>query len=144
MLVKSSTSGPTGSCGRDPDREIFHERSAYRDLAQVVIQDPDPEIIDLAQEIRRQRSCTSSPTEEIYRDLAQKILIHAQALLQDSAEDIFNTLCKRSSYRDLAQEVLQDPDADITTEILHKKSADRDLAQVLLQDPRTSASTGFC
>ena len=59
-MQRSFASGPTGSCCRHPDREIvhkMHKRSAYRDLAQVDIQDPDAEILTqrYAQEIRIQR-----------------------------------------------------------------------------------------
>ena len=159
----SRTRGPTGSWRRHPDREILHKRSSYRDFAQEVLQDPDADIMT-------ERSCTRDPQTEVLHKCSYRIrgdldtdILHkrssytdlAQVLLQDSAEEIFNTLRKRSSYRHLAQEVLQDLDAKILTqrscargphtEILHKipmqrswhrdmhkRSADRDLAQVAL------------
>ena len=56
--------------------------------------------------------------------------------MQDSVKEILNILRKRSSYRDLAKEFLQDPDAKFAlvvlpglgaeirdTEILHKRSS---------------------
>ena len=64
LIQRFCTRSPTGSWRRHPDREILQKRSAYRDLAQVVIQDPDAVILTqrYAQEIRIQRSCTSNPT----------------------------------------------------------------------------------
>ena len=52
-------------------------------------------------------------------------------------------LHKRSAYRDLAQEVLQDPDADIMTERSWTRDphAYRDLAQEVLQDPDADIMT---
>ena len=65
--ILAQRSCTTRSCCKRPDREILHNKSAYRDLAQVVIQDPDAEILTqrYAQKIRIQRSCTSSPIEDI-------------------------------------------------------------------------------
>ena len=98
------------------------KRSADRDLAQVVLQDPDAEILT-------ERSCTRDPH---YRDLAQVVL-------QDPGADIMTERSWTKDPQDLAQEVLQDPDADIMTEgsctrdphtvILHKWSYYRILAQ---------------
>ena len=139
-IQRSCTSGHTRSWCRDPDREIRHKRSTYRDLAQAVRQDPEADYMT-------ERSCTRDPHTEILHKCPYRILgdpdtdiIHkrssytdlAQVLLQDSVVEILNTLRKRSWYRDLAQEVLQDPDAHIQTErsctrhphteILHKWS----------------------
>ena len=128
----------------------MHKRSAYRDLAQVILLRRSWHR-HLTQEVLIHRSCTSAsnrnPRAEILHKCPYRILgdpdtdiIHkrssytdlAQVLLQDSVVEILNTLRKRSWYRDLAQEVLQDPDADIQTErsctrhphteILHKWS----------------------
>ena len=168
---RSCTKGPTGSWCRHHDREILHKRSADRDPAQEILQDPDADIMterswtrdphteilhkwsyrilmqrawqrDLAQEIHIQRSCTRGPTGSWCR--------HDREILD-----------KRSADRDLAQEALQDPDADIMTErsctrdppteILHKWSYrilmqtlwQRDLAQeIRIQWSCTRGPTG--
>ena len=124
-ILVFGTNGPTGSWCRHPDREILHKRPAYRDLAQVVLQDPDADIVT-------ERSCTRDPHTPILRKCSYRILgdldtdiLHkrssytdlAQEVLQDSAEEILNTLRKRSSYRDLAQVAIQDPDAEVLTQI---------------------------
>ena len=103
LVQRSCTSGPTGSWCTHPDREISRKRSAYRDLAQVVLQDPDAEILarkksahrdpvrqDPVEEILTQTSCTRDPHTPILhqcscgillrrswrKHLAQEILIH--------------------------------------------------------------------
>ena len=142
-IQRSCARGPTGSWCRDPDREILHKRSAYRDLAQEVLQDPDADIM----------TCTRDPHREILRKRSCRILMQ-RSWQRDQV------LHKRSSYGDLAQEVIQDSDADKTersctrdpqTEILHKRSYwilmqaswQRDLGQkILIRRTCTSGPTG--
>ena len=173
FIQRSCTRGPTtGSWCRDPNREILHKRSTYRDLAQEVPQDPDADIMT-------ERSCTRDPHTEILhkwsyriltqtswqRDVAQEILIQRSCTRGPTGSWCRHhdreILDKRSSYRDLAQEIRQDPDADILTErcctrdphteILHKRSHrilmqtswHRDAAQeILIQRSCTSGPTG--
>ena len=57
-IQRSCASGPTGSWRRDPDRKVVDNGSAYRDLAQVVLQDPDEDVLT-------ERSCTRDSHTEI-------------------------------------------------------------------------------
>ena len=68
FIQRSCTRGPTESWCRDPDKEILHKRSPYRDLAQEVLQDPDAEILT-------GRSCTKDPHTEILHKRAYRILM---------------------------------------------------------------------
>ena len=153
------------SCTRDPHTEVLqkwsykilmqrsghtdkHKRSAYRDLAQVFLQDP-AEVIDT--DILHKRSA--------YTNLAQ-VLLHTGSCWGNLGA---KTLHKISSYGDLAQEVLHNPDAKILaqrscardpqTEILRKwssrilvqRSWQRDLRQeIRIHRSCTSAPTGSC
>ena len=67
LIQRSCTRGPTGPWCKDSGAEILRKRSAYRDLAQVVTQDPDAEVLTqrYVQEVRIQKSCASSLTEEV-------------------------------------------------------------------------------
>ena len=148
LLQRSCTSAPTVSCNRiliqvvqriltqrswnrDLDTEISHKcayriliqwakRSCYRDLAQVLLEDPDtsgpkdhshrdPEteiLHKLSHRILIQRSRTSAPIGSWYSGS------------KDPAAEILYKCSYRIRNRDLAQVVPQDPD----TEILHKWS----------------------
>ena len=142
-----------GSSHRDPETEILHKlshdldteishkcayriliqwakRSCHRDLAQVLLQDPD----------------TSGPKDHTHREPELEILhkLSHRILIQISC-----TSGPRGSWysgakdpdRDLVQVLLQDPDTsgpkDPHTEILHKLSH-----RILIQRSRTSAPTG--
>ena len=104
------------SCARDPHTEILHKRSAYRDLAQVVVQDPDAEILTqrYGQEIRIKRSCTSSPTEEVLTQTSCADL--AQVLLQDYAEEIFNTTLRYAQEIRIQRSCTSSPTEEILTQ----------------------------
>ena len=127
LIQRSCTSGPRGS---------WHKRSKgpwYRDLVQVLLQDPDtsgpkvssyrdPEtqiLYKLSHRILIQRSCTSAPIGSWYsgpKDPATEILHKCSyRILIQVAQRI---LTQRSWNRDLAQVAPQDLD----TEILHKWS----------------------
>ena len=148
LVQRSCTSGPKGSCCRHPHREILHKRSADRDLAQMLLQDPG--------------RCW-------HRHLTQKILIHQSSTgfcwgdlkvpcTRNPHTEIlhkrsYRTLMQTSWHRDLAQEILiQRPCTRGPTgswckhpahdrEILHKRSTYRDLARVALQDPDADIMT---
>ena len=161
----------TGSWCRDPDTDIL-QRSLYRDLAQVLLQDPAEKILTqtfltrdphipishkcsyrirlrrswhrhLAQENLIQRSCKSGPTGSWCKDLDTDILRrdpHTEIL----HKCFHSILLRRSWHRHLAPEILiqwsctsapkgscwGDPNTDTL-----QRSSYRDLAQVLLQDP---------
>ena len=115
----------TVSCCRHPDREILHKRSAYRDLAQVVLYwgDLDTDILrntpilhkcssgscwgdlkHLAQEILIQRSCTRGPKGPWCKDPDTEICArdpHTVILHKWSYRRI---LVQRCWKRDLGQE----------------------------------------
>ena len=67
-IQRSCASGPTGSWRRDPDRKILDNGSAYRDFAQVVLQDPDAEILT-------ERSGTKDPHTQILHKWSYMILL---------------------------------------------------------------------
>ena len=135
------TRGPTGSWCRHHDRENLHKRSADRDLAQEVLQDPDADIMT-------ERSWTRDPHTEIlhkwsYWGNLDTETLHKRSSYRDLAREVLLRILMQTSWqRDLAEEilthlaqvVLQDPAAYPEREIMRKRSADRDLAQVLLQD----------
>ena len=99
-IQRSWPSGPIQDPDADIMTEILHKRSADRDLAQEVLQDPDADIMT-------ERSWTRDPQTEIStRGPTGSWCRHHDREILD----------KRSADRDLAQEVLQDPDADIMTE----------------------------
>ena len=134
--------------------EILKQRSCtscpagawYRDLAQVVLEDPD----------------TSGPKASWYEILCKwsyRILI--QVVQKDPYTEMIQRSCtsanagswykwsKGSSHRDPETEILHKLSHDLDTEISHKcayriliqwakRSCHRDLAQVLLQDPDAS------
>ena len=127
LIQRSCTSGPRGS---------WHKRSKgpwYRDLVQVVLQDPDtsgpkissyrdPEtqiLYKLSHRILIQRSRTSAPIGSWYsgpKDPATEILYKCSYRIL--IQVVQRILTQRSWNRDLAQVVPQDLD----TEILHKWS----------------------
>ena len=133
LIQRSRTRSPTVL--QDPDAEILTQRACTRgrptEILHKVLQDPDVEIA-------KQGSCTRYPGTEISHKWP-----HTQFACRDPHTEF---LRKRSWYRDLAQEVPQDPAAEMLTqrsstsgsrEILHKgsyrilmqRSPDRDLAQ---------------
>ena len=128
-------------------QRILTQRSWNTDLAQVVQQDPDTvvqrdpdtEILHkwsyrvLTQAVQRtliQRSCTSGPTGSWYK-WSKRILIQRSWA---------RSCTSATTYRDLAQVVLQDPNTsgpkDPDTEILYKWSY-KILIQVVQNDPHT-------
>ena len=112
--------GPTRSGCRHPDKEILRKRSAYRGLAQVVLQ-------DLGAEIRTERSWTRDKRSD-----------HEQVLLQDRST---NTLRKRSSYTDLAQVLLQDPAEEILTQTSCARNSHTVILHAALEAPDTQIPT---
>ena len=122
---------------RDPQTEVWHKRS-YRIPMQTSWQR------DLGQKILIQTSCTSGPTGfwSCRRDPQTEILHkwfctsgHTRSWCTHHDREILH---KRFAYRDLAQEVPEDPDAEIQRSwhrhLIQKRSSYTDLAQVLLQD----------
>ena len=148
LKQRPCTSCPTGPWYSGPkgSRYSGREGSWYRDLAQVVLEDPDTSgpkwswYRGLVQVVRQDPD-TSGPKGSSYRDPETEILhkCYYRILMQVVNTEI---LRQRSC---MIEVVLQDPD----TEILHKcayriliqwskRSCQRDLVQVLLQDPDTS------
>ena len=171
FIERSCTRDPTGPWCKDPDTEILRKGSAYRDLAQVVIQDPDAGVLTQrhAQETRIQRSCASSLTEKIltqtsgardphtpildkcsyrillrrfwHRHLAQEILIQWSSLAQVAQTLLIQTSRQTSCTRESGPTGSWCRHHD--REILRKRSADRDLGQEIRANRScASAPTG--